>query len=258
MVLLKLLILTLTFYELIVDLDARTCPKGQRVTSGGDDCENCPDKYYQSEENDSKYCQPCTKCDEQSGSVVKEKCTKETDTKCQCRGDFVSRDTDSSTCKCDIGFGLKNGDCLKCEHGYFSTSINSNCQKWKDCKSAGVNITGTKTSDVICNDESRSFSSYVTTPPTSNKIVSLITHLTSHRPHEGTQTQKMHTTTTTSAPGDRVIPNDKVPSDTGNHIGMALLIFGIVGLLVLTAVTCKLQISSCVPIKPAVQRMSQY
>lgn len=42
------------------------------------------------------------------GSAVKEACTKETNTKCQCRGEFVPAESDSSTCKCEIGFGLKS------------------------------------------------------------------------------------------------------------------------------------------------------
>ncbi|XP_070759272.1 tumor necrosis factor receptor superfamily member 4 [Enoplosus armatus] len=263
MVLLKLLILTLTFYELIVDLDAKSCPKGMRVSRDGNSCENCLDEFYQPEENHSKHCIPCTKCDRESGSDVEEKCTKEMNRKCRCRGEFVPSDSDSSTCKCDIGFGLNRAgslpECAKCETGYFSSSIDSTCRKWKECKSAGVNFTGSNTADAICNELKSN--TYITTPPTSNKM-SLIVRLTSHRPHEGAHTQKLHTTTittttTTSGPGHTITPKVPVqpfqPSNTGNHIGMALLIFGIIGLLVLTAVTCKLHIASCVPIKPAVQ-----
>lgn len=43
------------------------------------------------------------------GSDVAESCTKETNTKCKCRGSFVTWDHDDSTCKCDPGFGLKDG-----------------------------------------------------------------------------------------------------------------------------------------------------
>lgn len=45
----------------------------------------------------------------ESGSVVVQHCTKTTNTKCKCRGEFVPSESDSSTCKCDIGYGLKNG-----------------------------------------------------------------------------------------------------------------------------------------------------
>lgn len=97
----------------------------------------------------------------ESGSSVEKECTKETDRKCQCRGEFVPKDNDSSTCICNVGFGLKGRgtemdhttehaicqkcqiaflminsfslpECSKCEHGYFSISINSPCQQWKE------------------------------------------------------------------------------------------------------------------------------
>lgn len=42
-----------------------------------------------------------------TGSEVVEVCTTVTNTKCRCRAGFVPRDTsDSSTCKCERGFGL--------------------------------------------------------------------------------------------------------------------------------------------------------
>ncbi|XP_070702810.1 tumor necrosis factor receptor superfamily member 4 [Pempheris klunzingeri] len=253
MVLLKLLIFTLTFYDLIVNLDA--CPKGTKVSLRGTGCESCPDGYFQPEENHSQKCKVCTRCDESWGSFVKEECTKEKDTKCQCRRNFLPIEKDSCTCKCATGFGIKDGECSKCESGYFSTRINSPCQKWKECKSTGVNISGNATSDAICNE--KKLTTYITTVPTSNKTVSLITHLKTHPKHEGTETQKIRTTTT-SAPGHVHTPVDKMqplhPSTTGNHtLGMALLIFGIVGLLVLTAVTCKLYTTACVLRKPSMK-----
>lgn len=91
------------------------------------------------------------------GSDIKEECTKVTNRKCQCRGKFVPSESDSSICKCDIGFGLKNTgteiehciqyikemvfliihyfsltECLMCDDGYFSTQINSPCEKWRE------------------------------------------------------------------------------------------------------------------------------
>ncbi|XP_029288117.1 tumor necrosis factor receptor superfamily member 4 [Cottoperca gobio] len=254
MFLLKLLIFTLTFYELIVDLDATICPKGHQVVlgkaGGSDGCEICPDEYYQPEENDSQHCRACIKCDERMGSVLKEQCTKEKNTKCQCRREFVP--LDSSTCKCNKGFELQHGECSECSEGYFSRRINSRCQKWKECKS-GVKSLGTKTSDVICNVE---LNSDITTPTTSNKRVSLITRLTSQRSYEGDKTQRGHPTTTITTTSSRTFTmaapghtRDNLqplhPSDTGTYIGagMVLLIFGIMGLLVLTVVTCKLHIT---------------
>ncbi|XP_032370425.1 tumor necrosis factor receptor superfamily member 11B isoform X2 [Etheostoma spectabile] len=243
MILLKL-IFTLTFYELIVDLDAQTCPKGQRIKvyHGRNErhgCEICPDDNYQPEENYSQYCKPCTRCDDKKGSVVKEECTKVTNRKCQCRGEFVPLESDFSSCKCDIGFGLNNNECSKCDDGYFNTQINSPCKKWRECKS-GVKIPGTRTSNVICNSELKPDD---TTLPASKKFFSLITRSTSKNPLEGAHTQRMHSTITTAAASAHIRPSRDPPSDTGNYIGMTLLIFGIIGLLVLTAVTCKLHIT---------------
>ncbi|KAM4582575.1 tumor necrosis factor receptor superfamily member 4-like [Fundulus diaphanus] len=100
-----------------------------------------------------KSCSACTRCDEDSGSFVKVKCTKYTDTVCGCREGFVHYSSDYAICKCDKGSGLKDGVCSRCEEGYFSTDIDSSCQKWKDCKSAGIKKAGNETSDVICNEE---------------------------------------------------------------------------------------------------------
>lgn len=183
-------------------------------------------------------CRVCTRCEEATGSEVVEVCTTTTNTKCRCRAGFVPRDTsDSSTCKCDPGFGLNNRACVKCEDGYFSRSTNSPCQKWKECKSAGVKINGTKTSDVICHEESKT-NTHTTTDPTSKSVVSLISRVTSHRPHEGDQTQKTLTTTTTSATGHSITPG-KVPSNKGNHFGV-LIAFAIVAVVALLSLTFKL------------------
>ncbi|XP_035005629.1 tumor necrosis factor receptor superfamily member 4 [Hippoglossus stenolepis] len=253
MVLIKLLIFTLTFYQLIVDLDAITCPKGHKVkrisSSSSGDCEVCPDGSFQPEENNSLLCRACTNCEKNRGSVVKQKCTKETDTKCECRGNFVAWDKTSSTCKCDIGFELRHEECFKCKEAHFSHRINSPvCREWKKCES-GEKIGGTKTSDVICNELRINSTSYTTrTPP--------------KHPPEGTHTQNMltttmtTTTTTTAPPGHKVTPkpNGKIEpspnSNTGNHIGTGLIILGIIGLLLLTAVTCKLHNAPCVQRKP--------
>ncbi|XP_073323759.1 uncharacterized protein [Pagrus major] len=126
-------------------------------------------------------------------------------------------------------------ECSECEAGYFSTSIDSTCRKWRECKS-GVQKNGTKISDVICKDESKS-DTYVSATPTPHNIVPAVKRFTSDRPHEGAQTQKIHTTTTTSAPRHMTpVP----PPTTGSQIGVILIIgMGLVLLLVLTAVACK-------------------
>ncbi|KAM8913906.1 uncharacterized protein AB9W97_006906 isoform 2-T2 [Spinachia spinachia] len=198
----------------------------QRVTKGGDGCEICPSDAFQPEENDSQVCKACTKCESSTGSVVKEECTKETDTKCQCRDDFVPWESDSSSCKC--------------KDGHFTYNVNSQCKKWKECK-CGVKRNGTRSSDVICHAEFQGCSAsniptpssnYLTTLPTSNKTVSLLTRLTSPHPRDGAHTPRMPTgTTATAAPGHKVIQL---------LTGLALVMLGIFGLLVVTAVTCKL------------------
>ncbi|XP_054639877.1 tumor necrosis factor receptor superfamily member 4 [Dunckerocampus dactyliophorus] len=250
---LKVLLLSLTFHQFVADLGAFSCPKGHliKVYGGNKKCQVCPDGYHQPVENHSKQCTPCTKCNEESGSEVKEKCTKETNTKCQCRGGFRRLELDSATCECAVGFGLRHGECSKCEHGFFNRSPNSRCFKWKECTS-GVNVSGSSTSDVLCNGE----------PKTSNTTVSLNTNLKPHRPHEGTQSpDNTHLNTTTATTEHHVLPKDKVqpapPSNnTSQHIGIPFLIFGIVGLLVLTAVTCKMHVTTCVKGQPAVLRDS--
>ncbi|XP_053289216.1 tumor necrosis factor receptor superfamily member 4 [Pleuronectes platessa] len=250
MVLIKLLIFTLTFYQLFVDLDAIKCPKGHKVKSHSESvCVPCHDGSFHPGDNESLFCRPCTKCIEDSWSFEKQACTKETDTKCECRGEFVTWDDLSSTCKCDIGFGLTNGVCSKCKYGHFSKKINSPCQEWKKCES-GVKIDGSGTSDVTCNELRINTTSYTKRTP-------------SKQPPEGAHTQNMlatnmtttTTTPTTASPGHRVTtkPNGKIEpsqnSNTGHHIGTVLILLGIVGLLLLTAVNCKLH-NACVQRKP--------
>ncbi|XP_053171512.1 uncharacterized protein si:ch73-361p23.3 [Scomber japonicus] len=235
---------------------SRHIMSGQRVKAN--DCEACPNGHFQPVENKSKRCQVCTVCDKKAGITVRE-CTALTNTECKCRDGFLPWVNDPTSCYCPNGSGLNGEECSKCENGYFSQTIDSRCQKWKECKS-GVSVSGTDTSDVICKSDTDS-----TTAPTSNKITSGIKHLLSQRPHEGAKTQEINqgptttttasTTTTTatltSTSSTKVNPGH--PPDTDNHIGMTLLIFGIIGLLVLTAVTCKLHITLCEQRKPAVQ-----
>ncbi|KAF0034834.1 hypothetical protein F2P81_012592 [Scophthalmus maximus] len=181
MVLINLLFFLLTFYQLIGDLDATLCPKGQgeKRINGHSICEVCTDEHYRPEKNKSPDCSQCTKCDGKRWSHIKQKCTKETDTICQCRGDFVPLELDSSTCKCDIGFGLRNGGMVLVMLG----------------------IVG----------------------------LLLLTAVTC----------KLHIN-----PCEQRKPAVQ---------SMVLVMLGIVGLLLLTAVTCKLHINPCEQRKPAVQ-----
>ncbi|XP_047438141.1 tumor necrosis factor receptor superfamily member 4 isoform X2 [Mugil cephalus] len=196
-------------------------------------------------------CSLCTSCEAETGSFIEQKCTKTTDTICRCREGFVKWDNDSSTCKCIKGKGIKGKDsshleCLKCEEGYFNGIINSKCEKWKSCDSAGVKVNGTDTTDVICH-------SSVSKTPTSTKSVPQ--KHTTHRPRLEVTTQ--HTTT---AALQKLTSSAKVPasvsSDTGSYIGIGLVIFGIAGLLVLTALTCKMHVTLYWKKKPTGQKMN--
>uniref|UniRef100_UPI0037E9A3F2 tumor necrosis factor receptor superfamily member 4 n=1 Tax=Semicossyphus pulcher TaxID=241346 RepID=UPI0037E9A3F2 len=255
MVQLKCLLFTLAFCELIIHLDAKNCPDGHIIIS----CAVCFEGFYRP--NNYEKCKVCTRCDVASGSSEIAACTQTINTKCQCRGGFVLSDTDSSTCKCEAGFGKKDGECSKCDDGYFSNHINSPCRKWQECK-AGVITKGTETTNVICNKESKTD---VTTSPTSKTILSLNTHSAPQRPHEGADTHKKYTTTTknasTSAPGrPRNTQEEKTQhqsSITGNHIVMVLLICGVVALLVMTPMICRLQVTPRRQRKPAENLQTQ-
>ncbi|XP_012728736.2 tumor necrosis factor receptor superfamily member 4 [Fundulus heteroclitus] len=252
----NLLVFLWTLNKIIVQSDALSCNKGERVVEsrGRTQCVPCEDGYFQATAKSTRSCSACLRCDEESGSFVKVKCTKYTDTVCGCREGFVQYSSDYAICKCDKGSGLKDGVCSRCEEGYFSTDIDSSCQKWKDCKSAGIKKAGTATSDVICNEELNG--GHTTTSPASIKKVFLPLS-TTRRLHEGVQTQKILSSTTTAPVKRTTVRNTMQPSspnsNTTYHIGTAILILGIVGLLVLTAVTCKLHVTPCWRTKPAVQ-----
>ncbi|XP_039857754.1 tumor necrosis factor receptor superfamily member 4 isoform X3 [Simochromis diagramma] len=248
MIVVQLIILFLIFNQHVTGL---TCKTGEKVPRNGNGCEPCKPGSYQDHENTSKSCKACTTCDTNHGSEIKERCTRFKNTRCECRKDFVPWDSDSSNCKCAEGFKRIGGECKRCEEGFFITSENSDCKKWKECKS-GVKISGTAMSDAICNEPNSDI--YSTTLPTSNTITTL-RGLITQRPHEGAKTQGMDITTTlrVATSTKKVLPT--LPVYPGNHIGMALLIFGIVGLVVLTVVTCKLHITDCWHKQKTVQPM---
>lgn len=54
------------------------------------------------------------------GSVIKQDCTKFTNTKCECRKDFVPRDSDYSICQCAEGFKQTGGTRLDHNIGSFT------------------------------------------------------------------------------------------------------------------------------------------
>ncbi|XP_014331434.1 tumor necrosis factor receptor superfamily member 4-like [Xiphophorus maculatus] len=250
MFLFNLLIFILTLNVFIVDSDAAKCNKGEKLTEshrGKLLCTPCGEGTFRATPKDSKSCDACTLCDEELGSFIKDKCTTVKNTVCGCRDGFVPFSSDSGVCKCDIGSGLENGVCSKCKEGYFNKDIDKPCQKWKDCKSAGIKQAGNSTSDVVCKEMIND--SQTTVAPTAIKKV-FPSLSTTRRPHEGAPTQTLSSTTTTTVQLTTVRNTMQL---TSIHIGTAILILGITGLLGLTAMTCKLHVTPCWKSKPAVQ-----
>ncbi|KAM9813343.1 tumor necrosis factor receptor superfamily member 5 [Neosynchiropus ocellatus] len=230
MVQLQMLILTLVFNNLIPDSEAVTCPKGQRVSRKSGSCEACPDGYYQDTENHSRQCKPCTKCDQNSGSVVKQQCTKVSNTECKCQQHFSPLESDSSTCTCPEGCGLNHGQCSPCPHGYYNPAVNSPCRKWKECK-LGVKVSGTFTKDVICSDNNTALPSPAI-ETRSTVAASETRHTPTNSPHSAYSST---TRPTATVPGREY-------SSTGTNIGLILAILGLaIFLLFLFAVIWKLK-----------------
>lgn len=130
-------------------------------------------------------------------------------------------------------------ECRECEDGYFSKSINSPCQKWKEyvrpplmilekalrgvltsmlpffpcrCK-FGVNITGSKTSDVTCNDAKHTDSNASHTPGRA---------VPTDQPRGRVHIQKLLTATTMTTPRRIPLPETSSPSNTADPIGKTL------------------------------------
>ncbi|XP_056131457.1 tumor necrosis factor receptor superfamily member 4 [Lampris incognitus] len=223
------------------------CAEGQ-VKNGGR-CEDCPDGKYASEP-DSTICEMCTRCFKKSGSEYETHCSKTSDAKCRCRKGFVRRESNSATCKCDIGSGLDNTgalpECRECEDGFFSDKKDSPCIPWKKCETSGVKVKGTKTSDAICNDK-RDRTTTTARPPSNNDNPSLPTgHHMSHPPGMESQTPGSPRHGTTAKAGTTKDAGQSVRPKSGNKIELILILtFGIVGVIILTYVTCKLNTLPC-------------
>uniref|UniRef100_A0A3P8XWU9 TNFR-Cys domain-containing protein n=1 Tax=Esox lucius TaxID=8010 RepID=A0A3P8XWU9_ESOLU len=204
---------------LVVFTFGNTCERVSRRNRG---CEPCPENYFSNRPNDSQQCQPCTKLTN---------CSKTSDTICQCRSGFISRDSVSSICKCPEGSGLEQSEkvCHPCPQGSFTARHDSECVPWKTCRS-GVKTVGNKTSDVICNDDPESNGTkfppiHPTSPTASPQTVSTMT-----TPHP------------TAASVTPVITSEgpKAPKSTENYENGVMTRIGSVLLLtvLLTAVTC--------------------
>ncbi|XP_011490928.1 tumor necrosis factor receptor superfamily member 4 [Oryzias latipes] len=241
-------ILFLVLNGVPTDTNAVDCDPGHWVTFEGRKrvCKPCKEGYFQPEKMQSK-CNPCLGCETESGSFVQEKCTPVKNTKCQCRDGFSFLASDYSICQCNKGFGLtKRGDqmvCSECPPGHFNPDYDKPCKKMTDCKDAGVKVPGTPTSDAVCKEKSE-----LTIASTStSKRAASVTLVTPRQQQRGTRTPKTRpviTTTTSPLPKE---PKGQPPSNTSseNHFGLGLLMIGIAGLLLLSAVTCKLHFTPC-------------
>ncbi|XP_056315106.1 tumor necrosis factor receptor superfamily member 9 [Danio aesculapii] len=128
------------------------CPAGQKVIYTSGKCENCPKGQYSPKSGNNVHCHNCSKC--KKGSRVIDECTPTSDTQCRCMQGFTPVDTQKEeVCVCKKGSGVnkKGNVCQTCSQGFFTDKDDTACQRWKECKS-GVNISGTTTSDVVCNN----------------------------------------------------------------------------------------------------------
>ncbi|XP_067099991.1 tumor necrosis factor receptor superfamily member 11A [Osmerus mordax] len=207
---------------------AGVCGKGKRIDSRKG-CADCSENSYQPTPNDSQFCQPCTICSNKRWSVEVNTCTRIMDTTCKCQDGFVPMNNKSYACKCDKGSGIKHVEgqpiCRECENGFFTSEKDVSCVKWKEC-SSGVRVSGTKTSDVICNNNSE-----IRIPPTPPPSPLTIQTRFSKRPP-----LELTSPTFISTPSKN--ENGTLPLTLG-------LIFGLT-LLVLVFLTYKFTITPCV------------
>uniref|UniRef100_A0A4W5PRK2 Si:ch73-361p23.3 n=1 Tax=Hucho hucho TaxID=62062 RepID=A0A4W5PRK2_9TELE len=221
------------------------CKIGERISlsrRNKEQCEPCPDGYFQAVPNESQKCQPCNSCNEKSWSEVKSKCSKTSNAVCQCRGGFTNRDKDSTICKCAVGSGLNTSGiipaCRECEHGFFTANIDSTCAKWRECNS-GVKNPGNTTSDVICNEESDGKTLPSMQPTSPSGSIQAVSKSLIQNQSQGSSPHPDVPTVTPALTGPK--------SSTADY-GQVMTLIGIVLLLtfLLTAVTCNLVIIPCI------------
>ncbi|XP_046881089.1 tumor necrosis factor receptor superfamily member 9 isoform X2 [Hypomesus transpacificus] len=210
---------------------AGECGKGQMIDPKKG-CADCTEKTFQPTPNDSQFCKACTLCNNKHWSVEVKKCTRIMDTTCECQDGFVPTNDKSSACKCEKGSGVNHVKgqpiCRKCENGFFTSEKDNYCVEWKKC-SSGVRVNGSKTSDVVCNNNSeiQEFRIPPTAPPSP---LTIQTRFSERPPLELTSP------TFISTPSKN--ENGTLPSTLS-------LIFGLT-LLVLVFLTYKFTITPCV------------
>ncbi|XP_050967456.1 tumor necrosis factor receptor superfamily member 4 [Labeo rohita] len=130
-----------------------SCPAGQRLNYNTRSCEPCLREQYKSTSSTDYYCSNCSKC--KRGSKEIKSCTPTSNTECKCNPGFTPVDQLNEICICKQGFGIKEGkECKKCDEGFFTDQEDSDCKKWKECKS-GIAIPGSSTSDAVCKNASK-------------------------------------------------------------------------------------------------------
>uniref|UniRef100_A0A8C0WGJ8 Tumor necrosis factor receptor superfamily member 4 n=1 Tax=Castor canadensis TaxID=51338 RepID=A0A8C0WGJ8_CASCN len=106
-------------------------------------CHPCEPGFYNDAVN-YEPCKQCTRCNQGSGSELKQNCTPTQDTVCHCKPGTQPR-----------GDGYKRGvDCVPCPPGHFSPGNNQVCKPWTNCTSAGKQTArpASTSSDSVCEE----------------------------------------------------------------------------------------------------------
>ncbi|XP_064643346.1 tumor necrosis factor receptor superfamily member 1B-like [Lineus longissimus] len=174
-----------SYYKTSDGLKCLKCRPGSYVqkdcTSGAPhstNCKACPDGRFSPEWNNVIRCKECSSCNSHVNEVEVLSCNKTHDIKCGCLPGHFHKNADdlsSSKCipyqRCSKGMGVNlpvppesDVTCGYCVEGStFSDveSYNSPCQKCKDCRADGWNVTSecTVKSDTVCDKPT-------TVPPT--------------------------------------------------------------------------------------------
>ncbi|KAK6472367.1 tumor necrosis factor receptor superfamily member 9-like [Huso huso] len=134
---------------------AALCGPGQKSIRGSGHCERCPEGRFQEKNADVDVCQSCLECEEQKWSIQIKACTSVSNTQCKCTEGFQCSGPECEECYCDMGSGQENNACQPCPDGYYTNNLNMKCKKWTNCSELGVKTNGSRTSDVVCHEASR-------------------------------------------------------------------------------------------------------
>ncbi|XP_058849233.1 tumor necrosis factor receptor superfamily member 4-like isoform X2 [Acipenser ruthenus] len=68
-------------------------------------------------------------------------------------GRFQEKNADVDVCQSCLECEVQT--CQPCPDGYYTNNLNMKCKKWTNCSELGVKTNGSKTSDVVCHEASR-------------------------------------------------------------------------------------------------------